>query len=67
MLRSRYVAYNTFMKITEDVRKLTVTGRGTTYYITIPQSMIRQLKWKKGEKKTIRLEGDQIVIKDWKE
>jgi len=53
-------------KITEDVRKLTVTGGGTTYYVTIPQEMIRQLGWKKGEKKVIRLEEERIVIEDWK-
>ncbi len=53
--------------VTEDVRKLTVTGGGMTYYVTIPQEMIRQLGWKKGEKKTIKLEGDYITIADWKE
>jgi len=53
------------MKITEDVRKLTLNGK-TTYYVTIPQSMIRELKWKKGEKKVIRIEGKAIVISDWK-
>ena len=52
-------------KITEDTRKLTLTGK-TTYYVTIPQEMIRELKWKKGEKKTIRQEGAKIVIADWK-
>ena len=53
------------MKITEDVRKLTLAGRAT-YYVTIPLSMIRSLKWKKGEKKVIRQEGEKIVIEDWK-
>ena len=52
-------------KITEDVRKLTVTGK-TTYYVTIPQEMIRTLKWRRGEKKVIKLEKDRIVIEDWK-
>ena len=54
-------------KIIEDTRKLTMTG-GTTYYLTLPQSMIKQLKWKKGEKKTIRLveSENRIVIEDWK-
>jgi len=52
-------------KIIEDVRKLTVTA-GTTYYVTIPQGMIRQLKWKKGEKKVVRLDKERIIIEDWK-
>jgi len=33
-------------KVTEDVRKLTVTGRGTTYYVTLPYEMIKSLKWR---------------------
>ena len=49
----------------QDIRKLTVTA-GTTYYVTIPQSMIKQLGWKKGEKKVVKLDQDRIVIEDWK-
>ena len=49
----------------EEVRKLTQTG-GNTYYLTLPQWMIRKLNWRKGEKKVIRLEGGKIVIGDWK-
>ena len=52
-------------KVIEDVRKLTLTGK-TTYYVTIPLSMIRTLGWKKGEKKIIHQEGKRIVIEDWK-
>ncbi len=51
--------------VTQDVRKLSVTA-GTTYYMTIPQAMIRQLGWRKGQKKVIRMEDDKIVITDWK-
>jgi len=35
--------------------------------VTIPYEMIRQLGWKKGEKKVIRIDGEQITISDWKE
>ena len=52
-------------KVIEDARKLTVTA-GTTYYVTIPQEMIRQLGWRKGHKKVVKLEDDKIVISDWK-
>lgn len=52
--------------VTQDVRKLTVTG-GTTYYVTIPYEMIRQLGWKKGEKKVIKIDGEQVIIADWKD
>lgn len=51
-------------KTAEDVRKLTVTA-GTTYYITIPQEIIKALKWKKGEKKIISQQGKRVVIEDW--
>ena len=51
--------------ILADVRKLTQTA-GTTYYVTIPQAMIKQLGWKKGEKKVVRLDGERVVIEDWK-
>jgi len=47
-----------------NVRKLTVTA-GTTYYITLPQTMIRKLKWKKGEKKSVEQYGEGILIRDW--
>ena len=49
----------------KETRKLTVTGSSGTYYITIPKKMIRNLKWKKGEKKTISQVGDKVVIEDW--
>ncbi|MBL7131582.1 MAG: AbrB/MazE/SpoVT family DNA-binding domain-containing protein [Candidatus Omnitrophica bacterium] len=52
-------------KVIEDVRKLTLTGK-TTYYVTIPQEMIRSLGWRKGEKKVIRQEGKKIIIADWR-
>ena len=52
-------------KVIEDARKLTVTA-GTTYYVTIPQEMIRQLGWRKGHKKVVKPEDDKIVISDWK-
>jgi len=48
-----------------EVRKLTQTA-GTTYYVTFPQWMIKQLGWKKGEKKIVKLVGKKIVIEDWK-
>ena len=51
----------------KTVRKLTVTGESGTYYLTFPKEMIKALKWKKGEKKIVRREGERIVIEDWKE
>ena len=52
------------MKVIQDERKLTLAGKGT-YYLTIPISMIKQLGWRKGEKKIIKQEGKRIIIEDW--
>lgn len=46
-------------------RKLTVTGAGETYYVTLPKQLIQKLKWKKGEFKTIVKKGDELIIRDW--
>jgi bifunctional DNA-binding transcriptional regulator/antitoxin component of YhaV-PrlF toxin-antitoxin module len=51
----------------KPIRKLTVTGNGKSYYVTLPREIIRELNWKKGEKKVILMEGDRIVIEDWKD
>ena len=51
----------------KTIRKLSVTGPGKTYYLTLPREIIKGLKWKKGEKKIISQEGNRLVIEDWKE
>jgi len=48
----------------EDIRKLTVTGKTDTYYLTIPKDIIRSLKWKKGDRKIVKQEGRRIVIEN---
>jgi len=47
-------------------RKLAAIGPGKTYYLTLPREMIKQLGWKKGEKKIVRQVGKKIIIADWK-
>jgi len=49
----------------QEIRKLTQTA-GTTYYVTLPQWMVKQLNWRKGQKKIVKLEGKKLVIEDWK-
>lgn len=46
-------------------RKLTVTGQGKTYYVTLPKEMIQALKWQKGQKLIVDLKEDSLVIRDW--
>ncbi len=47
------------------VRKLNVTGGGKSYYVTLPKEIIKDLNWKKAEKKVIYQEGKRIIIEDW--
>ena len=51
----------------KNIRKLTVTGNGRSYYVTLPREIIRELKWKKSEKKVVLMEYGRIIIEDWKE
>lgn len=50
----------------KKIRKLTITGKGKTYYVTLPRWMVEQLKWRKGKKVEIKLRGKGIVIGDLK-
>lgn len=49
----------------KEVRKLTVTGKGKTYYVTIPKWMIEKLKWRKGQKVELKLRGKTVSVQDW--
>jgi len=49
----------------QEIRKIAVTGPYGTYFISLPKKMIRQLNWRKGEKKVVNLEGKTIRISDW--
>ena len=50
----------------EIIRKLTVTGAGRSYYVTLPKEMVQELKWKKGQRVVVERNKEGIVIKDWK-
>jgi len=49
-----------------NIRKITKNNRGT-YHISMPQPVIKNLKWKDGQKVVVKQVGDKIVIEDWKE
>jgi len=36
------------------------------YYISIPISVIRKLKWRERQKVVVKLRGKKITIEDWK-
>jgi len=49
----------------QHVRKLTGMGKYSSY-ITLPKPILRELRWRKGQKVVIRRSRDRIVIEDWK-
>lgn len=48
------------------VRKLTKTGAGSIT-VTLPIEIVRELKWRTGQKVVIKKSGAKVVIEDWKE
>ncbi len=46
------------------VRKLTKTGAGSIT-VTLPIELVRELKWRSGQKVVIKKSGAKIIIKDW--
>lgn len=50
----------------EHVRKIMRTGRdGSSYAVTLPKRMVRELGWKERQKVEVVRKGDTIVITDW--
>ena len=54
-------------RIISDTRthKLTVSG-GKSYVVVLPVEFVRHLGWRERQKLDITLDGETIVIKDWK-
>jgi len=46
-------------------RKLQKATNGS-YRMTLPIEIIRELKWRDGQKVVVEKRGSEIVIKDWK-
>ena len=38
-----------------------------TYMVSIPIELVRELKWKRGQKVVIKRTGKKIYIEDWQE
>lgn len=50
-----------------NVRNLQKTAGGSTYIVSLPIDIIRELGWKSKQKLVVKKYGDGIIIKDWKE
>lgn len=49
-----------------NTRKLNSTGRGKSIAITLPIEYVRELRWRKNQKVTVRKSGTKLIIEDWK-
>jgi len=47
------------------IRNLQKTAGGSTYIISLPIDVVRDLKWKAKQKLVVKKYGDGILIKDW--
>ncbi len=50
------------------IRALSKTGKGKSYYITLPIEVIRKWRWKERQKLQLKIDekNRRIIIKDWK-
>lgn len=53
------------MRIKRYVRKLAGIG-DYSLYITLPKPILRELRWRKGQKVVVRRSSNKIIIEDWK-
>lgn len=45
--------------------KLTMVG-GKSYSIVLPVEFVRHLEWQEHQKLDVTLDGNKLIIKDWK-
>ena len=49
----------------EKVVKIRGTGANSSYIVTLPKEFVKKLKWRKGQKVVVELDGERIVVRDW--
>ena len=50
----------------ENIRKIQQSGKKGSYHLTLPVKIMRELKWKQGQKIVVKKRGKRIIIEDWK-
>ena len=48
-----------------NIRKITKLAGGSSYGITLPIEMVRELKWKERQKVTVKKVGKKLIVEDW--
>ena len=49
----------------ESVRTITQNNSGT-YSVTLPKELMRELRWQKRQRVTVKRKGKQLLITDYK-
>ncbi len=49
----------------ENLRKIQQSGKNGSYHLTLPIRIMRELKWKEGQKVVAKRSGRKIIIMDW--
>jgi Antidote-toxin recognition MazE, bacterial antitoxin len=49
-----------------QVQNLMKTAGGSTYIVSLPKEIIRELKWQARQKLVVTKHQDGIIIRDWK-
>lgn len=47
----------------ENVRVIQKSKR--SYYITLPIQIVREFKWRDGQKIVVEKKGKELIVKDW--
>jgi len=50
----------------QNIRKITKVGGGSSFAVTLPIEYVRKLKWRERQKVFVNLRGKKIIIEDWK-
>ena len=50
-----------------NIRSLTKLAGGSSYAVTLPIDIIRELGWKSKQKLVVKKYGNGIIIQDWEE
>jgi bifunctional DNA-binding transcriptional regulator/antitoxin component of YhaV-PrlF toxin-antitoxin module len=63
----RNLRRNLMRKLEEkNIRKITKTGKGASFCLTIPIEIVEKLGWKEHQKVVVELKGRHLIIKDYK-
>lgn len=50
-----------------NIRKITKIAGGSSYAITLPIEMVRELGWRERQKVVVSKQGEKLIVEDWKE